>query len=149
MGAKAKVETKAKLKVEAKAKATANRNATPPRFSPGPHVDTDYRKRMQVHSVMPNEAVDTVFIVRLGTKHKAEHAEQTQAWPRQSRKNDNRDTPTAAKAKVKTKAKLKVEAKVKDNDLATDNCLVGGWGRDKGKGGDKGKAESGGKGKGQ
>ena len=120
-----------------------------PRFSPGPHVDTDFRKRIQVHSVMPNGAGDTVFIVRLGTKHKAEHGEQTQAWPRQSRKNDNRDTPTAAKAKVKTKAKLKVEAKVKDNDLATDNFLVGGWGEGKGKGGDKGKTEGGGKGEGQ
>jgi len=51
-------------------------------------------------------------------------------------KNDNRDTPTTAKAKVETKAKLKVEAKVKDNDLATDNFLVGGWGEGKGKGGD-------------
>ena len=134
--------------MEAKAKATANRNATPPRFSPGPHVDTDYRKRIQVHSVMPNGAGDTVFIVRLGTMHEAEHGEQTQAWPRQSRKNDNRDTPTAAKAKVKTMAKLKVEATVKDNDLATDNFLVGGSGEGKGKGEDKGKAESGGKSKG-
>ena len=98
---------------------------------------------------MPNGAGDTVFIVRMGTKHKAEHGEQTQAWPRQSRKNDNRDTPTAAKAKAKAKAKVKMDAKVKDNDLAIDNCLVGGWGRDKGKGEDKGKAEGGGKGKGQ
>ena len=48
-----------------------------------------------------------------------------------------------AKATVKTKAKLKMEAKVNHNDVATDNCLVGGWGEDKGNGEDERKAEGG------